>query len=192
MMLAVVVTVMSLVALAQPARAADTWEVDPAHTSVMFKIRHFNVSWVWGRFDKLSGKVSLDSTDAGKSSFDLSVDTASVNTGVDARDAHLRKPEFFNVDKFPAITFKSTRVAKSAGGYDVTGDLTLLGVTKPVTVQIAQTGPLNDPKGNPRAGFDTTFTVKRSEFGMTYGQGAIGDEVTLTISFEVVPPKKGE
>jgi polyisoprenoid-binding protein YceI len=192
MMLAVAVVAMTLVAMARPAHAADTWEVDPAHTSVMFKIRHFNVSWVWGRFDKLSGTVSLDSADAGKSSFDLSVDTASVNTGVDARDAHLRKPDFFHAEKFPAITFKSTTVAKSADGYDVTGDLTLLGVTKPVTVQIAQTGPLNDPKGNPRAGFDTTFTVKRSDFGMKYGLGPIGDEVTLTISFEVVPPKKAE
>jgi polyisoprenoid-binding protein YceI len=170
-------------------RAADTYKVDPVHSQIVFQINHLGVSNILGRFNEPGGTFVLDNDDAGKSTFEISVAAKNVDTGFQKRDDHLRSPDFFNVKQFPTISFKSTGVKKlEDGSYELTGDLTLHGETKPITVKLGkivakEVGP---QMGGTRAGFDTTFTLKRSDYGMSFMQGPLGDEVTLMINIEGV------
>ena len=168
-------------------RAADAYTVDPVHSSVTFMISHVGISNIHGRFDDFSGKFTIDKDDPTKSSFELSMKVESVNTNNKMRDEHLRAPDFFNAKQFPTLTFQSTKVKKVEGGYDVTGDLTLHGVTKPVTFTLkGGDKTVEFPKGKARIGFVTTLTLKRSEFDMKSMLEALGDEVHIIIGVEAV------
>lgn len=167
-------------------RAADALKVDPTHSFVTFRVQHLGVSHVWGRFDNPTGTIVIDDADPSKSKFEIEVKASSVDTGNEKRDGHLKNADFFNAKQFPAIAFKSTSVKSSGDNkFEVTGDLTLHGVTKPLTVTIERVGA--GDKGGQfgyRAGFDTAFSIKRSDFGMTNMVGPVGDDVNLWISLE--------
>ena len=168
---------------------ADTYKVDPVHSSIVFKSKHINTSYVFGRFNDFGGTVNVDS-DPSKMSFDISAKVESIDTGNPKRDTHLKSPDFFSAKEFPTIAFKSTSV-KSAGDnkYEVTGDMTLHGVTKPVTVTIEKVGQSNNPQFGDRVGFISTFKVKRGDFGMSGMTNMVGDEVELAAAFETTKPK---
>jgi polyisoprenoid-binding protein YceI len=172
-------------AAAAPAPAADDYAIDAVHSSVTFKIQHLGISWIHGRFDDVAGGFTINPDDAGKCLFALSLKADSIDTNSKQRDEHLRSPDFFNVKQFPTISFKSTAVkAIKDGGYEVTGDLTLHGVTKPVTFQLTGGKKAEFPKGTQRTGFSTELTIKHSDFGMDKFAEALSDEVVIAISFE--------
>ncbi|MCB9780786.1 MAG: YceI family protein [Alphaproteobacteria bacterium] len=172
-------------AFAQPA-LADAYSVDDDHSAVLFSVQHFGAAWVYGRFDKISGDFDW-SADVSKSTFSLTIDAASVDSDQEKRDQHLAGPDFFNAAEFPTITFKSKKVEKKGDKLlHVTGDLTLRGVTKEVTIPIEHTGEGDDPWGGHRAGLHSTFTIKRSDFGITYMPDGLSDQVKLIVSLEGV------
>ncbi len=165
--------------------AAVTFNVDPLHSSVFFKITHFDTSNFYGRFGRVDGTVTVEN--AVPTALAVRTDAESIDTNSKERDDHLRGPDFFDVKQFPDITFKSTAIqpGKELGTFTVTGELTLHGVTKPLTATLAKTGQGKNTKGVDIVGFETTFTIKRSEFGMSgYLNKGVGDEVTLTVSLE--------
>ncbi len=179
--LALIAAVIMIGAVALPA-VADEWDVDSAHFSVVFSISHLDVSNQHGRFNELSGEV----TTGEDASFAFTVSADSVDTNNAKRDDHLRGPDFFNTKQFPDITFASNAAVENEAGYELTGELTLHGVTNPITVQLNKVGEIDDPWGNHRAGFETTFKINRSDYGMSNMLEAVGDEVTLTVSFEAL------
>jgi polyisoprenoid-binding protein YceI len=178
----------ALLALPGIALAADAWNIDSAHTQTAFSVKHLMISTVRGDFDKTSGKVMLDEADITRSTVEASIDVASISTRDEKRDGHLKSPDFFDVAKFPTITFKSTKVEKAGDGLKVTGDLTMHGVTKPVVLDVA--GPskeVKDPYGLSRRGLSATTKLNRKDFGVSYGPDAIVSElVTITIDAELV------
>ena len=173
--------------LALPTFAADTFQIDPVHSNVGFRVTHLLVTKVNGKFSKTAGTIVLDPADITKSSVSVTIDAASVNTDNEMRDAHLRKADFFDVAQFPTITFKSTSVKEVAKGkLEVTGDFTMHGVTKKVTFPITNAGTQAGMKpGTFLAGFvDGALTVNRSEYGIKYGLGMVGDEVAISLNVE--------
>jgi polyisoprenoid-binding protein YceI len=166
------------------ALAADAFQVDTVHSSVLFRVKHMNVSYTYGRFNDVSGSFLLDEADPSKSAFDLTIKSESVDTANTKRDDHLKRADFFNAKQFPTITFKSKSVKKADSAYDVAGDLTLHGVTKPVTFRLSPTGTGKGMTGGTLAGVEASVVIKRSDFGMTYMVGPVGDEVTVTVSLE--------
>jgi polyisoprenoid-binding protein YceI len=179
----------ALVALAGDGRVSGKYEVDPVHSGVSFKIKHLAVSNVSGSFDDFSGKINIDYAHPAKSVVNFSVKAASVDTGNASRDEHLRSADFFDVAKYPEITFKSTKVAQNADGtFAVTGDLTLLGVTKSIATTVEQTGVADNEKRGPLTGFETEFKIKRTDFGMPSNM-ALGDEVKLSVAVEATLAK---
>jgi len=167
---------------------AESYTVDPNHQGVVFEIEHLRISKVFGKFTKLTGTVEYDPKNVEASKFDLTVEAASIDTGNANRDKHLRSADFFNVEKFPTITFKSTKVTRDGDDKDelkVTGELTLLGVTKTVTIELEVKGPA--AKG--QYGFTGDIDINRTDYGMKYGVPMIGDKVELDISFEVLQAK---
>jgi polyisoprenoid-binding protein YceI len=179
-----VLTVVLALSAAAPARAADDYAIDPVHSSVTFKIGHLGISSIYGRFNDVAGGFTLDADDAGKCLFGLSLKTEGVNTNNDKRDEHLRSPDFFNAKQFPSISFKSTAVKAIKDGYEVTGDLTLHGVTKAVTFKLMGGKKAEFPKGTTRTGFATELTIKRSDFGMDKFAEMLSDDVVIGIGFE--------
>ena len=180
-------TLLAVLALAAlPALAQDTYKIDPVHSEVSFKIRHL-LAKVNGRFTKFSGLIKVDTKDISKSSVEVTIEAASINTDVEARDNHLRSDAFFDVAKYPTITFKSTSVKEVAKGkLEITGDFTLRGVTKRITFPIsnAGTGPGGQP-GTVVAGFiDGALTIDRQDYGVSYGKGMVGDEVAISLNIE--------
>ena len=160
---------------------AASYKVDPVHSFVNFKVSHLGVGYVWGRFDAPEGSFN---TDEGKEAFEAKVATDKIDTGVAKRDQHLKSPDFFNAKQFPELTFKSTGVKKSGENqYEVNGDMTVHGVTKSITVNLTKTGEAKTQMGE-RAGFDGSFTIKRSDFGMSFMPGAVGDEITVYVDME--------
>lgn len=159
----------------------DTYKVDPVHSAMVFRIKHLGVSHFYGRFNEIGGSFTFDDNVASELSFDIQVKTASVDTNANGRDNHLKSADFFNAKQFPTISFKSTAVKQtSKETYDVTGDLTLHGVTKSMTVQMEFVG--DGDRGQRfgyRAGFDTTFTINRRDFGMDYMPAMLGDKVKI-------------
>jgi len=172
---------------------AAPWEFDPAHTGVHFKVRHLMVSTVRGEFEKVSGKIVYDEADVTKSSADITIDAASINTRVAKRDEDLRSPNFLDVAKYPTIVFKSKRVDKTGDGtLKMTGDLTIHGVTKEVVLNVEGPTPaIKDPWGNFRVGGQATTKINRKDFGLVWnkiletGGVAVGDEVEITIDVEI-------
>lgn len=164
---------------------AQEYAVDAVHSSIIFRIKHLDVSWAYGRFNDISGKFNLSDQPDAKNVIDISVKVGSVDTANEARDKHLKAADFFNVEKFPTAKFKSTKIeSKGKGEFEVTGDLTLMGQTKSITFTATKTGEGKHPMGGEIQGFETTVTFKRSDFGMKGYIPMIGDEVTLRISME--------
>ena len=172
---------------------AAPWEFDPAHTGVHFKVRHLMISSVRGEFEKVSGKIVYDEADVTKSTADIVIDTASINTRVAKRDEHLRSPDFLDVANHPAITFKSKRVDKAGNGtLKMTGDLMVRGVTKEVVLTVEGPTPaIKDPGGNLRVGGQATTKINRKDFGLLWNKAletggvVVGDDVEITIDVEI-------
>jgi polyisoprenoid-binding protein YceI len=170
----------------------STYQIDPAHTHAQFKVRHLMVSNVKGDFDKVSGTVVLDDANPSASSIDITIDVASISTREPQRDAHLKSPDFFDVEKFPTITFVSKEVVKSGDeSYEVVGDLTIHGVTKTIDLNVEDVTPeVKDPFGLLRRGATAKASILRSDFGLKYnsileaGGVAISDDVHITIDTE--------
>jgi polyisoprenoid-binding protein YceI len=178
---------MFLVIGSASAHAADTFTVDPVHSSISFMIPHAGISTIHGRFNDFSGTFVIDSAEPTKSSFSLAIKIESVDTNNKKRDDHLQADDYFDVKKFPAITFQSTKVRAVDGGYEVTGDLTIHGVTNPITMQLkGGQKTVEFPKGTSRVGVVTSVVVKRSEFGMKTALGSLGDEVQIEIGLQAV------
>jgi polyisoprenoid-binding protein YceI len=194
----VVVAVATVLALGFPGRgSASTWEIDPAHTSAQFGIRHLMVSTVRGDFRKVTGTAVLDEQDVTKSSVEATIDVASINTGIAKRDDHLRSADFFDVAKYPAMTFKSKKIEKAGEGkYKITGDLTLHGVTKEVVLDFeGNLTPIKDPTGKTRIGGMATTKINRKDFGLSWnrpletGGVVVAEEVHITIDTELTQPQ---
>lgn len=180
-------TALALLALAAlPALAQDTYKIDPTHSEVSFKIRHL-LAKTSGRFTKFGGTIKVDPADPSKSSVEVSIDAASINTDNVDRDKHLKGGDFFEVEKYPVITFKSTSVKEVAKGkLEVTGDFTLRGVTKRITFPITNAGTQPGMKpGTVVAGFiDGALTINRNDYGIKYGPGVLGDDVAISLNIE--------
>jgi polyisoprenoid-binding protein YceI len=180
-------------ALSLPAAAAtSTWQIDPAHSAAQFAVKHLMISTVRGAFTSVKGSVQLDDKDITKSSVEVTIDVNSVDTRQPDRDKDLRSDHFFDADHFPTITFKSTKVEEvSPGKLKVTGNLTIRGTTKEVVLDVdGPTAPVKDPWGNQRVGVSASSKVIRQDFGITYGPGMIGDEISITIDAEMTAAKK--
>ncbi len=178
-------TPLGLLLIGTPARAADTYKVDPVHSSISFSIEHAGISNIHGRFNDFSGEITIDSADPEKSSFALTIPVESIDTNNVKRDEHLRAPDYFNVKQFPNLTFRSTSVKPLTGGFEVTGELTMHGVTRPLTLKFAGGDKVVEfPKGTKRIGLVSEFSVRRTDFGVSTAQGGLGDEVTVVVGVE--------
>ncbi|HVB78853.1 MAG TPA: YceI family protein [Candidatus Binataceae bacterium] len=179
------------------AASADTWQIDPVHTSIGFTVRHMTISSVRGQFDKFAGTITAKDHDPASVVIDVTIDTSSIDTRSAARDADLKSANFLDVAKYPTMTFKSKKVeAAGPGKFNVVGDLTLHGVTKEVTLAVdVPSAPIKDPWGNERAGASATTTISRKAFGLTWnklieaGGAVVGDEVSVSIDVEAVKKK---
>jgi polyisoprenoid-binding protein YceI len=184
----------ALLATATVAASAETtWKIDPAHSQAAFTIRHMGISNVNGRFGNISGELTFDDKDLPRSTVSAAIDTTTVDTGVAQRDGHLKSPDFFDVAKFPTMSFASKSIAHSGDDYTLTGDLTLHGITKSVTLKLdapdkEQLGPDNKL----HRGFTATTTLHRQDFGLVWngtlksGDNVLGDDVKITLDIEAV------
>jgi polyisoprenoid-binding protein YceI len=180
--------------LATPQTATTTWNIDPVHSVAEFKVKHMMISNVKGQFATVNGVLSLDEAGLTNSRVEASLDAASVNTRDAQRDAHLKSPDFFDVEKFPTLSFKSTRISRARDGeLAVAGDLTIHGVTRNVVFNVeGPTAPGKDPWGNTRLGLSATTKVNRKDFGLTWnaaletGGILVGDEVTITLDVQFI------
>lgn len=176
-----------LAALALPAFAAD-YSVDDDHTFALFRVQHMGAGYTWGRFDAISGEVSYDPANPAGNKVSITIQAASISTGVPKMEEHLKSNDFFDVKQFPTLTFASKSFTRQADGqYNVVGDLTMHGVTKAVTVPVVRTGMGKHlMNGKPLVGFETTFEINRNDFGIKYGPGAVGDTVRITFALEAI------
>jgi polyisoprenoid-binding protein YceI len=185
-------TLIAALAMAATAAAqAGTWQIDPNHSSAQFSVRHLGVSTVRGAFMKVAGSAKHDPADPSKDSLEATIDTNSVDTRVQMRDNDLRSPNFFDVQKYPTITFhsKTTKVA-GAGKLQITGDLTIHGVTKEVVLDVdGPSAAIKDPWGNQRIGASAATRINRQDFGVSGAPGVVGDEITITIDVELIQPQ---
>ena len=168
----------------------QTWQIDPNHTAAQFSVRHMGISTVRGAFTKVSGSAQYDPADAAKTSLEATIETASVDTRVSMRDDDLRSPNYFDVAKFPTITFKSNSVqAAGEGKLKITGDLTIHGVTKEVVLDVdGPSAPVTDPRGNSHVGASASTKINRKDFGVGGANPMVGEEITITIDVELVHP----
>jgi len=179
---------------AAPQTATSTWNIDPVHTVAEFKVKHMMISNVKGQFTAVTGVMTVDEADVTKSRVEATIEAASVHTRDAQRDAHLKSADFFDVEKFPTLSFKSTRVTRAADGeLAVAGDLTIHGVTREVVFALeGPTPPTKDPWGNIRMGLSATTKISRKDYGLTWNAGLetggllVGDEVTVTLDAEFV------
>ena len=170
----------------------ETWYLDPPHSSAQFAVRHLGISTVRGAFTKIGGVV-VDSPDLSKASVNVTIDASSIDTRVQRRDDDLRSDHFFDVAKFPTITFQSKRVESAgAGKLKVTGDLTMHGVTKEVVLDVdGPTPPMKDPKGTSHRGLSATTTLSRADYGINFDAGMVGDQVAIQLDVELVDKAPG-
>ncbi len=171
--------------------SAATYKIDGSHSSANFSIKHMMIAKVHGGFEKLSGTLQLDSSDITKSSIQASIEAASINTREAQRDAHLKSADFFDVEKYPTLDFKSTKVEKDGEELKVTGQLTIHGVSKEVVFQVdGPTAEVKDPYGNIKIGISATAKIKRKDFGLGWnaaleaGGVLVGDEVALSLDIQ--------
>jgi polyisoprenoid-binding protein YceI len=185
---------------AVPAHAADVYTIDKGHSEVSFQVRHL-VTNVRGRFNDFAGTVNLDPANLANSTVEFTIQATSIDTGVADRDNHLRNPDFFDVAKFPTITFKSKSIkATGKDQYAVTGTFTMHGVTKEITLPVTFLGTAKDPWGGTRAGFETNTTIDRKEYGIVWnkaldaGGTILSDDVKVAVNLEAVKaqPKSGK
>jgi polyisoprenoid-binding protein YceI len=173
---------------------AGDYKLDPAHSRIGFAVRHLEINWVEGRFKDFAGTVHYDDKDVTKSTVEFTAKVASVDTEVEARDKHLRTADFFDAEKYPEMTFKSTGVErKNKDAYVLRGDLTIKGVTKPVALPFTIAGAVKDPWGNTRFGVEAQTNINRRDFGINYGNAFaggldVGNEVTISLRLEAVQP----
>ena len=182
--------------MASPSAPASlvTWKIDPAHTVAEFKVKHMMIANVKGTIKGITGDLTEHTTDASLSSIEAALDVSTLSTGEPQRDGHLKSPDFLELEKYPTITFKSTQVErKGEDEYAVTGDLTIHGVTRPVTLSVeGPTPPQKDPWGNVRIGLEATTKIDRKDFGLTWntaletGGILVGDTVHITIGAEFI------
>lgn len=172
---------------------SQTFQIDPSHSSASFSIKHMMIAKVHGGFQKMTGKLVYDAANPAKSSIEVSIEAASIDTREAQRDTHLRSPDFFDVEKYPTINFKSARVEKVDDGLKVVGDLTIHGVTRSVTLDVE--GPsveMKDPWGNLKIGASATTKIKRKDFGLTWnaaleaGGFLVGDDVSIMLDVQFV------
>jgi polyisoprenoid-binding protein YceI len=182
--------------LAATASAQSTYDIDSAHSSAQFSVRHLMISNVRGEFNKVTGTVVYDAANPAASKVDASIDVSTINTREPKRDAHLKSPDFFDAAKYPTMTFKSTQVRKTGGGLEVKGNLTLHGVTREVVLAVEGPTPeQKDPWGNLRVGATASTKINRKDFGLTWNQALetggvmVGDEIAITIDLEAVKRK---
>ncbi|MDA2929671.1 YceI family protein [Acidobacteria bacterium AH-259-O06] len=170
--------------------ADHTYKVDPVHSTVLFKAKRFDVVNVYGRFNGLQGTLIIDDENPAASSVELEIKAEAVDTNNERRDNHLRSPDFLNATQFPRISFKSVKIDKLEGNrYEVSGDLSLHGVTQSIVVEVEHVGSAQHPRrGTPLIGFETTFTIKRSDFGMNFMLPALSDEIQLIIAVHGMAP----
>jgi polyisoprenoid-binding protein YceI len=179
------VLTLSVVASVGSASRADDYVIDAVHSGVTFQISHMGVSYIPGRFNEFSGNFTIDTSDPAKSSFSLTIKTESVDTNNSKRDEHLRAPDFFNAKQFPTITFASTAVKAVQGGYEVTGDLTMHGETRPITFSLKGGKTAEFPPKVIRTGFTSPqIVIKRTDFGVGKPMPILGDDVYIAVSFE--------
>lgn len=177
-----------------PQTTTSTWNLDPVHSVAEFKVKHMMISHVKGQFTGVSGVLTMDESDPTKSHVEASIDASSINTRDAQRDGHLKSADFFEVEKHPALTFRSTSIRRT--GEDelaVTGELTIHGVTKPVVFQVeGPTPPAKDPWGNTRIGLSATTKINRKDFGLTWnaaleaGGFLVGEEITITLDVQFI------
>jgi polyisoprenoid-binding protein YceI len=194
--LAAIVWLAHLVSASAQAQT-QTWYLDPNHSAAQFAVHHMGISTVRGAFTKTSGVV-VDSPDLGKASVSVTIDASSVDTRVEMRDKDLRSDHFFDVAKYPTITFQSKKVESAgAGKLKVTGDLTMHGVTKEAVLDVdGPTPPVKDPRGGARRGVSATTTISRADYGMTFDEPMVGDQIAIQLDVELVdkapgPPRSG-
>ena len=188
-------TLVPALLLVLPLAAQDTYKIDASHSEVAFKVRHI-LSKTPGRFSKFEGTIVVNAKEVAKSSVDVTIDANSISTDNASRDGHLKSADFFDTAKFPTLTFKSTSVVdKGNGQLEVTGDFTMHGVTKKITVPVMALGATKDPWGNTRGGWEASFKVNRKDFGIVWnkvldnGTGMLGDDVEISLNFEGVKAK---
>jgi polyisoprenoid-binding protein YceI len=176
---------------ATAAAQAGTWQIDPNHSAAQFSVRHMGVSTVRGAFTKVSGTATHDPSDPAKDTLEATIETASIDTRVDMRDKDLRSPNFLEVDKYPTITFHSKQTkAAGPGKLEITGDLTIHGVTREVVLDVdGPSAPIKDPWGNQRMGASASTRINRKDFGVNGAPGVVGDEIDITIDTELIQPK---
>jgi polyisoprenoid-binding protein YceI len=170
---------------------SQTWQIDPNHTASQFSIRHLGISTVRGQFQKTTGTVMYDPTDLSKTQIDVSIDAASVDTRIERRDNDLRSPNFFDVQKYPTITFKSKKTESAGTGkLKITGDLTIHGVTKEVVLDVDGPSAPTPAMGGIRMGAEATTKINRRDFGVNGAPAMAGDEVSITLDVEMTRPAK--
>jgi polyisoprenoid-binding protein YceI len=180
----------AVVLLSSALAAQQVWQIDPVHTNAQFSCRHMGISTVRGSFTKTTGTVQYDPSDPSKTAIDATIDVNSIDTRNDMRDKDLKSDHFFDVAKYPTLTFKSKSAqAAGSGKLKVTGDLTIHGVTKEVVLNVdGPSAPMKDPRGNMHMGAAASTVVNRSDFGMNNMQGMVGNEININIDVEVVQP----
>jgi len=170
-----------------PPPVAQSFKVDSGHSAALFRITHLGIGAFHGRFNEVKGEVTWADDNLAGSSISVEIPIGSLDSNSEKRDQHLKSPDFFSAKQFPVMTFKSSAVKKEGAGYAITGTLTLRGVSKEITIQATKIGEGDrGPRFGYRAGFETVFTIKRSDYGMTWGveNKALGDEVRVTIALE--------
>jgi polyisoprenoid-binding protein YceI len=169
---------------------ADTWQIDPPHSSAQFSVRHMGISTVRGAFTKVSGGVEYDPSDLAKTSVNVTIDAASVDTRVEMRDNHLRSADFLDVAKYPTLTFRSKKVESAGPGkLKVTGDLTIHGVTKTAVLDVdGPSDSIKDPRGGLHMGASATTKINRQDFGVSGVPVMVGDDISITIDVEMTKP----
>ncbi len=185
------VAVLLAIVAAAPAAAQQVWEIDGVHSEVSFRIRHL-VSQVRGSFRDFSVRVETNEANPAASQVSFTIQAASIDTGNADRDKHLRSADFFDVEKFPTITFVSSKIVpKGNNRFEVTGTLTMHGVAREITLPVEFTGTMKDPMGNTKAGFETATTINRKDFGIVWNRAldsggfVLGDDVNVSISLQV-------
>jgi polyisoprenoid-binding protein YceI len=175
--------------------SAQNWNIDTAHSDIFFTVRHLVITKVRGRFGKWQGTLSVDEQDLSKSQVEINIDAASIDTNEEKRDGHLRSADFLDAEKFPKLTFKSTKIEAAAGDkLRVTGDLTIRDVTKSVTLDVEKLGKAKDPWGNTRIAFNGHVKIVRDDFGVKYNQALetggflVGKEVDIDLELQATAP----
>jgi len=172
--------------------AADVYQIDPAHSSIAFSVRHLVISNVSGKFNEFSGTIFYDEQDFTKSTTQVNITTASIDTDNERRDNHLRGADFFETEKYPAISYKSKRIEKRDNGYVAVGDLFMHGVAKEIEIQFSVVGKIVDPWGKTRIGLEGSATLDRNDFGLTWSQTmdngglVLGNKIKITLNVEAV------